>query len=261
MQTYEEFINNILESRGRFACGNEYCERHHILPKCCDGTDNEDNLIDLFAREHFEAHRLLALENPENKQLVYAWWMMSHVKSKNQDRREITPEEYEESRMEFCKFMNGENNPMYGKYGEDNPNYGRHHSEEEKQKMSESLKGKMVGENNPMYGVRRYGENNPMYGKKHSEETKRQIGDKAKERYKDKTNNPNYGNHKLAGANHPKARKVIRLLDFKIYDCATYASADNNLSNSTMCYRCKQRKGFMYYDEWISEHDITYLSL
>lgn len=41
MQTYEEFINNILETRGRFACGDEYHERHHIVPKCMGGTNEE----------------------------------------------------------------------------------------------------------------------------------------------------------------------------------------------------------------------------
>ena len=65
--TYKDFINNIIKVRGRFACGDEYHEKHHILPKCMGGTDEKDNLIDLFAREHFEAHRLLALENPENE--------------------------------------------------------------------------------------------------------------------------------------------------------------------------------------------------
>ena len=84
--TYEEFIQNILDTRGRFACGDEYHERHHIIPKCMGGTNDKDNLIDLYAREHFEAHRLLALENPENEKLIYAWHMMAVVKDKNQDR-------------------------------------------------------------------------------------------------------------------------------------------------------------------------------
>ena len=48
--TYEEFINNIIQTRDRFACGDEYHERHHIIPKCIGGTDDKDNLIDLFAR-------------------------------------------------------------------------------------------------------------------------------------------------------------------------------------------------------------------
>ena len=48
--TYEEFINNILETRGRNGCGDEYHETHHIVPKCMGGSNDEDNLIDLFAR-------------------------------------------------------------------------------------------------------------------------------------------------------------------------------------------------------------------
>ena len=62
--TYNEFIDKIINERGRFNCGNEYHERHHIIPKCLGGTNNKDNLIDLYAKEHFEAHRLLSLENP-----------------------------------------------------------------------------------------------------------------------------------------------------------------------------------------------------
>ena len=78
--TYQEFIQNILNTRGRFGCGKEYHERHHIVPRCIGGTNDNNNLIDLYAREHFEAHRLLALENPNNNGLTYAWAMMSWVK-------------------------------------------------------------------------------------------------------------------------------------------------------------------------------------
>lgn len=63
---YKTFIENILNTRGRFACGEEYHECHHIIPKSCGGTNDKDNLIDLFAKEHFIAHKLLALENPDN---------------------------------------------------------------------------------------------------------------------------------------------------------------------------------------------------
>ena len=80
METYQDFINNILETRGRFNCGDEYHEKHHIIPKCMDGTDDEDNLIDLYAKEHFIAHKLLALENKENDKLQYAWWCMCSFK-------------------------------------------------------------------------------------------------------------------------------------------------------------------------------------
>lgn len=157
--TYKEFIQNILDTRGRFACDKEYHERHHIIPKCMDGTDGKDNLIDLFAREHFEAHRLLALENPNNNKLVYAWWAMAHLKDKNQDRVELLAEEYEEAKKAYSKMCSE-------KYaGENNPNYGRRHTEEERQKISQSRLGKYTGEDNP------------FYGKKHTEETRKKMSE------------------------------------------------------------------------------------
>ncbi len=113
--TYEEFIRNILETRGRFECGDEYHERHHIIPKCMGGTNDDDNLIDLFAREHFEAHRLLALENPENDKLTYAWHMMA-VRRKDGRDYQLSPEEYEEAKIAFVNMISGENSPWYGKH-------------------------------------------------------------------------------------------------------------------------------------------------
>lgn len=108
---YVKFIDNILKTRGRFNCNGEYHERHHILPKCMGGTNDNDNLIDLFAREHFEAHRLLALENPSNEKLVYAWWNMCQCKGSSQMRVEVTAEEYEEARKEYVKNFSGDKNP------------------------------------------------------------------------------------------------------------------------------------------------------
>lgn len=110
--TYEEFIQNILDTRGRFACGDKYHERHHIVPKCLNGTNNEENLIDLFAREHFEAHRLLALENQDNNELVYAWSCMAFLSNNHQKRYVISPEEYEELKTLSHIARSGENSPM-----------------------------------------------------------------------------------------------------------------------------------------------------
>jgi hypothetical protein len=179
--TYEEFINNILETRGRFACGDEYHERHHIVPRCMDGGNEEDNLIDLFAREHFIAHKLLAQENPDNNKLVYAWWMLAHI-----DDRDITPEEYEEARINFASAHKGHSvsdevrsklrdfhtglkasEETRKKMSESRKGYvcpdeirkkisesnrGHYVSEETKEKISKSKKGKYCGENNPLWG-------------------------------------------------------------------------------------------------------------
>lgn len=36
-----------------------YFERHHIIPRCCGGTNDDDNLVNLTAKEHYVAHHLL----------------------------------------------------------------------------------------------------------------------------------------------------------------------------------------------------------
>lgn len=128
---YNDFIQNIIDTRGRFGCGNSYHERHHIIPKSIGGSNEESNLIDLFAQEHYEAHRLLALENPSNKHIQYAWWNMAHCGGRNcQDRYILTKDEYEEARITHSKNMSGKNNP----------NYGRKHTEEAKARISEARK-------------------------------------------------------------------------------------------------------------------------
>lgn len=245
METYEEFINNILETRGRFACGEEYHERHHIIPKSCGGTNDEENLIDLYAHEHFEAHRLLALENPENKSLVFSWYMMSHVKKSGQERYISSAEEYEEAKISYCRAISGKGNPMYGvnRSGENNPNYGKSFSEEHRKKLSESKIGKYCGEKNPNYGNHKLaGKNHPNYGKHASEETKKKQSDKAKERFK----NPE---------NHPMARKVIRLSDLTIYGSLETAAQENNMHRETIYRKCKKYIDYMYYDEWLTQQN------
>lgn len=211
--TYEEFIQDILDTRGRFACGEEYHERHHIIPKCIGGTNNEENLIDLFAKEHFIAHRLLALENPNNDSLVYAWHMMSVIND-NQHRYELTPEEYEEAKIAISKLKLGKshsietikklsnaakerlNNP------ENHPWYGRHHKEETKSKMSRSKKELYLNV-----------ANHPMYGKHPTEESKEKnrqshLGKKASEEARKKMSKSRKG--RFLGENSPCSKKILQ---------------------------------------------------
>ena len=139
--TYNEYIQDILDTRGRFACGEEYCERHHIIPRCMNGDDSDDNLIDLYAREHYEAHKLLAEENPDNEKILFAWWSMSMKSPYTNDRYQLTADEYEaakialsnaQSKIKKERFKDKQNHPMYGKT----------HSKEAKEKMSKAKKGK-----------------------------------------------------------------------------------------------------------------------
>ena len=51
------------------------------------------NVIDLLAEEHYMAHKLLALENPDNDKLQFAWWQMCHCK-KDEREYEVSAEDY-----------------------------------------------------------------------------------------------------------------------------------------------------------------------
>lgn len=266
MVTYNEFIQNILDTRGRFACGDEYHERHHIVPKCLGGTNDEDNLIDLFAREHFIAHKLLSQEHPDNNSLAYAYGCMAWEKNTYQDRYELTPEEYEEARIACIRaiganskkrFAKPENNPMYGihRYGKDNPFYGKHHTEAAKQEMSKKAKERFANpENHPFYGRSHTeetkqkmrenhadfrGDKHPMYGRKHTDEARKKMG----------------ANHKdMRGKNSPCSRAVAQYTIsgelIGIFDSGGEAFRATNVAQSSICScakgKLKSAGGFVW---------------
>ena len=136
-----------------------------------NGSNDEDNLVYLYAQEHYYAHKLLAQENPENKELLYAWWMMG-----NKNKISVTAEEYAELKNKFINLATIQNK------GENNPFYGKHHSEETKKKMSEANKGrefsKQHKEKLSEQAKNKTGSKNPFYGKHHSDDTKEQIRQK-----------------------------------------------------------------------------------
>lgn len=115
---YSCYINNILASRGRFIEDrNTYKERHHIIPKCCNGTNEESNLIDLLPEEHYIAHYFLAKENPDNSKLSFALnCMLTLNKSNNYIKDSINYSEARKLAAEALrKNSKRQNNPMFGK--------------------------------------------------------------------------------------------------------------------------------------------------
>lgn len=242
---YNEYIQNIINTRGQWNIPkDEYYEPHHILPKCLGGLplhyqknkkEHHPNIIWLTAKEHFIAHKLLYLENQNNKKLVWVFIVMCN---KHPDL--YTPEDYEQAKLKFSKIMKN-----------------KKWSLESRKKLSNSCKGKCVGEKNGMYGKR--GELNPLYGKKlpkyrleqisktHkgkklSEETKQKIRDSAKL-------NPNYGNRgKSISEEHKRIiseknkKKVICLETNKIYKSLEEAAKEIGCSKSFICLVCKNKR-------------------
>ena len=194
--TYDEFINNILITRGRFGCGDTYHERHHIIPRCLGGNNHKNNLIDLFAREHFIAHRLLVQENPDNIKLIHCWTFLARL-NQGDSIYELSPEEYEEAKLAFSKLVKGvplseEHKKKIGKANKGRivPNDARKAvslanktriwTQESRQKMSRTLKTK-----------------SPWKGRRHSEETKQKLSARRK--------------GTQTGAENPRALVIIQL--------------------------------------------------
>lgn len=157
IMNYEKIYNQIIErAKNRILVG--YKETHHIIPRCMDGTNKKDNLVDLTAREHFVCHLLLTRIYPNHKGLRLAVWNMCNVKRGYQGRYKPNSRLYEMIRTEYREHIKGENHPSYG----------RKNSDEVKQKMSEIAKKRF--QNKP----------GTFKGRTHSEDTRKKLSNNMK---------------------------------------------------------------------------------
>ena len=85
---YQRIYNQIIE-RAKTRQIEGYVEKHHIIPKCLDGTNDKENLIKLTAREHFLCHLLLCEMYPNNIRLFHAVFMMSNIKKRKNFQNNI----------------------------------------------------------------------------------------------------------------------------------------------------------------------------
>lgn len=69
--TYQEFILFCKTKDPSF-----HTEIHHIEPLSIGGVDVSQNRITLSEKDHYNAHKLLALEHPYNLKLWQAWWQV-----------------------------------------------------------------------------------------------------------------------------------------------------------------------------------------
>ena len=128
----------------------EYTERHHIIPKCLGGTDDESNLVNLSAKQHFIAHLLLPKMVPgkrNQEKLLYALRAMANLRNSKQ-RYAVGSRIYGIIRTQLaCAGM----------------------SEEQKNKISATLKGRKLD------NLHRANISEGLQGRRQSEETKAKI--------------------------------------------------------------------------------------
>jgi flagellar biosynthesis GTPase FlhF len=177
-----------------------YTEQHHIVPKAFGGSNDKDNLVELTAREHFVAHRFLA--KIHGGKMWSALWMMCHCKTTSGKGLKVSSRTYEIAKIKHAQQVSVQFS------GENHPNYKRPMSEEQKKKISESLKGRYSGELNPNFGKKhdastraiiseklkgRVGEKCAFYGKKHSDETRKKLSEIRRSENRSGENNSFYG--------------------------------------------------------------------
>lgn len=145
---YEKHYNNLI-TRSKNRILNCYTEKHHIVPRCLGGTNDDDNLVSLTAEEHYIAHQLLVKMFPDNYKLLKAVSYMSSGTNKTVRNNKM----YGWIRRKISKYMSE-----------------RTVSDSTRKKMSENAK-------------KRLGDKNPFFGKKHSEKTKMLLKEKRKKRF------------------------------------------------------------------------------
>ena len=168
--TYNEFIQNIINTRGQWNIpANTYYEAHHIIPRCLGGLPNgcvhkskHPNIIWLLPQEHYEAHKLLALENPTNNAIIFAWAAISHLPVNGRlGDIEISAEDY----AKLAELNSKAKSSLYS--GVNNPNYGKSLSIEQRKHLSNLFKNNLGVKNSPRFS-----------GHHHSEVSKTKIRQK-----------------------------------------------------------------------------------
>lgn len=76
---YAKHYQLLISKYGSVGKPEGYSERHHILPRCLGGGDEESNLIYLSAEAHYVAHQLLVRMNPDNYGVSYAAMLMTRI--------------------------------------------------------------------------------------------------------------------------------------------------------------------------------------
>ncbi len=176
-----------------------YSELHHIVPKSIGGTDSNNNLVHLTAKEHFICHRLLTkiTIGTDRAKMIYTVMLMA---ANNRLKHRVTARTYETIKTEFsivCSDRMKTNNPSkrievklkmrmakLGKplseaslkkreetrkkrieSGQITYKKGRVQPIEEKNKRAASLKGHVVSENTRrLIGDANRGSNNGNFG-------------------------------------------------------------------------------------------------
>jgi hypothetical protein len=136
-QNYYDYINYV-KTLGRIKLKKNdpdyiYYELHHIIPKFMSGSNDENNLVLLTAREHWLAHYLLVKMFSTSPGAISSYWYISH-----KNGRWVSSKDYEKMKIALAEYrdLSGEKNGMFGKT----------HTKESKERMSKEKHRRMIEE-------------------------------------------------------------------------------------------------------------------
>ncbi len=142
---YKEVYNKLIENAKNRELSDGYYETHHIVPRSEGGLDVVSNLVKLTPREHYIAHKLLFLDNPNNMQRVATFWLMSNQHKIKSGRI------YQELKNIFLNKVMGKPKSEEHKNKISQANLGKPKSKKHVDKMKASLPNRK-GTSNPNYG-------------------------------------------------------------------------------------------------------------
>lgn len=181
-------IINRAKVQKRIKSKNVYYEKHHIIPKCLNGTDDKENLILLTSREHYLCHWLLCKMHDDRK-LLFAFSQFQR-KFLPYDRI-LSSKQYEIAKLYAIKALK---TPSSEKFKEKlkKANLGKQLSIDTKVKISMAKKGIKISEETKKKisnTMKKLGitppvnDGNSFLGKHHTEQTKQILSEKAKIRW------------------------------------------------------------------------------
>lgn len=192
---------------------------------CTDGGEGKSGYR--MSEEQIEANRKRVIEQMKNPAMRENLSRLATERNSTNEAKEKQSSMMKEL-WKDDKFRKKVVDSLPDRSGDKHPMFGYKWSDEQRKHMSEVKKGKNCGENAA------------FFGHKHTKEVRKLLSELAKQKLGDK---------------NPKARKVIRLSDCKIYGYLGSAAQEANIGRNAMANRCKTHNGFMYYDEWLTEQN------
>ena len=144
---YKQHYDRLIKTRkllGRKRKEGIYYEKHYILPKSCGGTNDENNLVFLTAKEHYIAHLLLihCYDGDMKTKMKYAFAMM--LRSNKYHERLYSASQYQRIREKIGLARLGNKMSEETKLKISISEKGRIFSEEHKNKISKANSNRIL---------------------------------------------------------------------------------------------------------------------